>query len=71
MRHGLTETKLSEAKLFHFLRIFIKGVRDGGSSEPPEPPLDLPVSDKIHVHTLDHICIMAASYTNSTLKYVS
>ena len=32
---GLTETKL-----FYFHGIFKNGGRGGGSSEPPEPPLD-------------------------------
>ena len=35
---GLTETKL-----FHFHRIFKNGGQGGGSSKPPEPPLDLPL----------------------------
>ena len=38
-KNGLTETKL-----FHFHRIFKYGGHRGGSLEPPEPPLDPPLS---------------------------
>ena len=37
-KNGLTETKL-----FHFHRVFKNGDEEGGSIEPPEPPLDPPL----------------------------
>ena len=38
-KNGLTETKL-----FHFHRVLKNGDEEGGSIEPPEPPLDPPLT---------------------------
>ena len=34
-----------ETKLFHYHRIFQNGGMEGGSSEPPKPPLDPPLNN--------------------------
>ena len=35
----------NETKLFHFHRIFRNGGMEGGSIEPPRPPLDPPLNN--------------------------
>ena len=38
---------ITETKLFHFHGIFKNGGQRGGSDEPPEPPLDPPLSNQL------------------------
>ena len=44
VRHGNGTKKNKQTKLFHFHKIFKDGWLGGGSSEPPEPPLNPPLT---------------------------
>ena len=50
----LFHTHIWETKLFHFHRMFKKG--GGASTEPPEPPLDLPLKGVVYVHRQSGPC---------------